>query len=81
MIKLRVTGIDLVQVYDSLAYLRDRNYKQGVDFDFAYHPAQWDPFVGDVSKYTEFTFYDESVATWFMLAANFKEVKVVNDQK
>ena len=79
MIKLQVVGITLSQVFDKLAYLRDQGYKQGVDFDFAYHPSYWDNFTGDdIKLHTDFFFYDECIATWFMLASNFREVNVFN---
>ena len=76
MIRLQVVGIHLSEVYDKLEYLRERNYKQGCDFDFAYYPGTWDAFVGETQKYTEFMFYDEAVAIWFMLVSDFKEVNV-----
>jgi hypothetical protein len=80
MITIQVTDINLFQVSDSLAYLRERNYKQGVDFDFAYYPSRCDNFAVDTKKYTEFMFYDESLATWFMLVSNFKEVTVFKNE-
>jgi hypothetical protein len=40
---------------------------QGKDFDFAFHRTRWDPMIGDVKGFTNFTFYEEKLATLFAL--------------
>lgn len=49
--------------------LRDQGFIQGVDFEFAYHAADYDNWSGDVTynKYTVFRFADPAVASWFTL--------------
>lgn len=47
--------------------LKDTGFKIGVDFDFAYSPGRWDEMVGEIPKQTEFTFYNEKLATWSIL--------------
>ena len=54
----------------SIVYeLRNQGYVQGVDFDFAYKPPEFDNFSGDAvhNRYTRFTFYNEKYATLFTL--------------
>ena len=36
-------------------------------YEFRYYPGTWDPMIGDVPKKCEFTFYDDKLASWFML--------------
>jgi hypothetical protein len=40
---------------------------QGVHFDFAYNQSRWDPMIGDVKGFTNFTFYQEKYSTLFAL--------------
>jgi len=50
--------------------LRDKGYGQGVHFDFEYIPPKSDPVSGhwvDSERYTIFTFYVDSLASWFTL--------------
>ena len=48
--------------------LKSQGYCLGVDFDFSYHPYQFDQFSGDETlAYTEFMFYNTPLASWFAL--------------
>jgi hypothetical protein len=50
--------------------LRNTGYIQGTHFDFEYIPPESDPISGhwvDSKRYTIFTFYVDSLATWFTL--------------
>ena len=49
--------------------LRDQGFIQGVDFEFAYHAADYDNWSGDVTynKHTVFRFTDPATASWFTL--------------
>jgi len=55
-------------VYD----LRAQGYVQGQDFDFAYRPTVYndDGFTVATPKVTEFTFYNDILATWFYIKYN-----------
>ena len=47
--------------------LRANGLIQGVHFDFAYNQSRWDPMIGDVKGFTNFTFYEEKYSTLFAL--------------
>ena len=47
--------------------LRANGLVQGVHFDFAYNQSRWDPMIGDVKGFTNFTFYEEKYSTLFAL--------------
>jgi hypothetical protein len=47
--------------------MRDYGWRQNVDFDFAFHNSHWDAMVGEQETYTDFTFYEEKLATMFIL--------------
>lgn len=52
-------------VYD----LKQKGYKIGVDFDWAYHKPIYDDYNWTMVKNREtvFSFYQEELATWFRL--------------
>ena len=53
---------------DIVRELRSQGYQQGVDFDFAYSPPEYDNFTGtDTARKCDFTFYTDSLATAFAL--------------
>ena len=56
------------EITDIVYELKDLGYKLGVDFDFAYRPSK---FSNGFSQYevafTEFMFYNNSLASWFVL--------------
>lgn len=51
--------------------LRQKGYKQNVDFDFKYFPPIFDSYAWDEEpkqeKHVVFTFYKDDIATWFVL--------------
>ena len=57
------------EIMDIVRELRQRGYKQGVDFDFAYHKPVYSDWSGDAeyNRFTVFTFHTEELATYFML--------------
>lgn len=69
MIKVTIHGKDPNAIMDIVREMREQGYRQGKDFDFNYHPPEynndgWTPFT---PKYTVFTFYEDKLATMFAL--------------
>jgi len=54
-------------ILDIVKELRASGLVQGVHFDFAYNQSRWDPMIGDVKGFTNFTFYEEKYSTLFAL--------------
>jgi hypothetical protein len=54
-------------VLDIVKELKASGLVQGVHFDFAYNQSRWDPMIGDVKGFTNFTFYEEKYSTLFAL--------------
>ena len=54
-------------VLDIVKELKTSGLIQGVHFDFAYNQSRWDPMIGDVKGFTNFTFYEEKYSTLFAL--------------
>mgnify|MGYP000217822027 FL=1 len=54
-------------VLDIVKELKTSGLVQGVHFDFAYNQSRWDPMIGNVKGFTNFTFYDEKYSTLFAL--------------
>lgn len=55
-------------IIDLVRDLKNQGYQQGIDFDFAYCPPQWNDFTGEsVARHTVFTFYKDELASWFSL--------------
>jgi hypothetical protein len=68
MMKVRMDGMLPRQAMETVSELRDKGYVTGIDFDFTYYPSVNDRFTGPTKPcYTIFTFYKESLATWFTL--------------
>ena len=55
------------KILDIVKELRASGLVQGVHFDFAYNQSRWDPMIGDVKGFTNFTFYEEKYSTLFAL--------------
>jgi hypothetical protein len=56
------------KILDIVGDMKHQGYRLGVDFDFSYHPYQFDQFSGDETlAYTEFLFYNNSLASWFVI--------------
>ena len=58
---------DVSNVLDIVKELKTSGLVQGVHFDFAYNQSRWDPMIGDVKGFTNFTFYEEKYSTLFAL--------------
>jgi hypothetical protein len=54
-------------VLDIVKELRASGLVQGVHFDFAYNQSRWDEMIGEIPKFTTFTFYEEKYSTLFAL--------------
>ena len=68
MNKVKMNGMLPGKAMEIVHELRSKGYTQGVDFDFTYYPSIDDGFTGPTKpRYTVFTFYKESLATWFTL--------------
>lgn len=55
------------EVLDIVNQLRASGLVQGVHFDFAFNQSRWDEMIGEIPKYTTFTFYEEKYSTLFAL--------------
>jgi hypothetical protein len=47
--------------------LRASGLVQGVHFDFAFNQSRWDEMIGEIPRFTTFTFYEEKYSTLFAL--------------
>lgn len=68
MITVRIDHRRIDYIMSLVQQLRDQGYRQGRDFDFAYHPEQNDGFSRSEMRYTDFMFYDEQLALIFKLS-------------
>ncbi len=71
MLKVVLTNFTISDILDTVDGLRKEGYKQGVDFDFSYHPEKFEgnnSFAGKIQERSlEFTFYDEQLGLLFKL--------------
>ena len=58
---------DPTAILDIVKELRASGLVQGVHFDFAFNQSRWDEMIGEIPKFTTFTFYEEKLATMFAL--------------
>lgn len=72
MIQVKRDGWTPPDIMDIVRSLREKGYKQGVDFDFSYYPPSnfagsylWEEEATD--RYVIFSFHSETLATWFSL--------------
>ena len=66
-ITITIDDRDPNAILDIVKQLRASGLVQGVHFDFAYNQSRWDPMIGDVKGFTNFTFYEEKYSTLFAL--------------
>ena len=59
-----ITLIEIFQLKDQL--IRD-GLIMNEDFEWAYHPSQWDGFTQERPKHTVFSFRDPALATFYQL--------------
>ena len=62
-----VENRNVSDVLDIVKELKTSGLVQGVHFDFAYNQSRWDPMIGNVKGFTNFTFYEEKYSTLFAL--------------
>jgi len=67
MTVIKLLDKDPGSIIDIVKELRASGLIQGKDFDFAFYQTRWDPMIGDVKGFTNFTFYKEKLATLFAL--------------
>ena len=67
MTVIKISDKDPNEVIEIVKAMRASGLVQGKDFDFAFYQTRWDPMIGDVKGFTNFTFYEEKLATWFSL--------------
>lgn len=69
MIKLEILHKGPSDIMEIVRVMRDMGWKQGLDFDFSYHPASYnnDGYNAVTPKVTKFLFYNEKYATMFTL--------------
>jgi hypothetical protein len=66
-ISVTVEGRDPNDILDIVKQLRASGLVQGVHFDFAFNQSRWDEMIGEIPKFTTFTFYEEKYSTLFAL--------------
>jgi hypothetical protein len=54
-------------ILEIVKQLRASGLVQGVHFDFAFNQSRWDEMIGEIPKFTTFTFYEEKYSTLFAL--------------
>lgn len=64
---VRIYKKNATEVTNIVHELKALGYKLGVDFDFAYRPPRFDNFSQYEVASTEFMFYNNSLASWFVL--------------
>ena len=66
-VTITIENRSVIAVLDIVKELKASGLVQGVHFDFAYNQSRWDPMIGDVKGFTNFTFYEEKYSTLFAL--------------
>ena len=66
-VTITIENRSVTDVLDIVKELKTSGLVQGVHFDFAYNQSRWDPMIGDVKGFTNFTFYEEKYSTLFAL--------------
>lgn len=69
MIEVTIHSQSANDIINIVHELKAQDLVQDVDFEFAYHSAEYDNWSGDVTynKHTVFRFRDPAVASWFRL--------------
>lgn len=60
MTEVKIPNINASKVLDIVSELREQGLGQGIEFDFAYYQAQYDPINGHLMSepHAVFTFYN-----------------------
>jgi hypothetical protein len=67
MMQISIHGKKSIEIIEIVKELRAMNWKQNIDFDFAFNQSKWDEMIGEIPMHTIFTFYNEKCATMFIL--------------
>lgn len=67
MVQIKIYKKNASEIMDIVKALRSMGWVQSVDFDFAFNQSKWDDMIGELPRYTVFTFYTEKYATLFSL--------------
>ena len=67
MVQIKIYKKNPGEILDIVGELRAKGWVQSVDFDFAFNQSSWDAMIGEIPKFTVFTFYTEKYATMFAL--------------
>jgi hypothetical protein len=67
MVQIKIYKKNPGEILDIVGELRAKGWVQSVDFDFAFNQSSWDEMIGEIPKFTVFTFYTEKYATMFAL--------------
>lgn len=70
MITVTLNNFTLTEMLEIVADLRNQGYRQGQDFDFAYHPEKFTdqvPYDRIQERHIKFMFYDEQLGLFFKL--------------
>ena len=67
MYRVVITDIEPIEAL----WLKEQLVRDGLvmnrDFEWKYHPPQWDGFTQEHPKHVEFSFQDPSLATFYQL--------------
>ncbi len=67
-VELILYNLDSNEISSMVRDLKDKGYKIGVDFDFAYATGKFDWNTNEnIPRQTTFTIYNEKLATWLAL--------------
>jgi len=69
MIEVIAHGWHVPKVIEIVGDLKQKGYALGTDFDYVYNKPKHDDTTYQLvyNRHTVFTFYNESLATWFSL--------------
>jgi len=63
-----IYDLDSNEISTVVKELKDKGYRVGVDFDFAYSTGKFDWTTHEtIPRQTTFTIYNSKLATWFIL--------------
>lgn len=67
MIEVIVKHKDSAEISEIVRTLKSQCLIIHKDFDFEYSPGKWDAMVGEIPRQTKFIFYNEKIASMFIL--------------
>lgn len=67
-VEIILYNLDSNEISTIVRDLKDKGYKTGIDFDFAYSTGRYDYNTDEnIPRQTLFTIYNEKLATWLAL--------------